>query len=164
MVGYSHCHTELIWRISMKQTFEAVIIQHENMNAAYIEPPFSVPDVFGAKRVKVLATFDGVEYRGSLVFMSGRYCIGLTQEIRNKIGKTIGDKVLVTLEKDEEERTVEIPEDLHQEFNANPIALKAYEKLSYTKKKEIVTGILQAKKEETRRSRITAAINKLKGA
>lgn len=145
----------------MKQTFEAVITQHENMNAAYIEPPFSVPEVFGAKRVKVLATFDGVEYRGSLVFMNGRYCIGMTQEIRNKIGKTFGDKVLVTLEKDEEERVVEIPDDLQQAFSTNPNAFKAYEKLSYTKKKEIVTGILQAKKEETRLSRISTAINKL---
>ncbi|MFT4143161.1 MAG: YdeI/OmpD-associated family protein [Mobilitalea sp.] len=147
----------------MKQTFEAVITQHENMNAAYIEPPFSVPEVFGAKRVKVLATFDGVEYRGSLIFMGDRYCIGMTQEIRNTIGKTFGDKVLVTLEKDDAERVVEMPEDLQQAFNANPKAVKAYEQLSYTKKKEIVTGILQAKKEETRLSRITAAVNKLNG-
>ena len=71
----------------MRQEFEAVIQQAGNINGAYIEPPFDVEQVFGAKRVKVRATFDGVEYRGSVVKMGGCYMLGITQEMRKKIGK-----------------------------------------------------------------------------
>ena len=107
----------------MKQEFKAVIQQHADMNAAYIEPPFDVEEVFGSKRVKVLATFDGLEYRGSLVRMGGCYMLGMTQEIRKKIGKDFGDTIDVTIEKDEEERNVDTPSDLHpRACNARSLA------------------------------------------
>ncbi|TYP48134.1 DUF1905 domain-containing protein [Thermosediminibacter litoriperuensis] len=53
----------------MKQRFQAEIKKHEGINGAYIETPFDVEAVFGAKRVKVKAYFDGKEYRGSIVRM-----------------------------------------------------------------------------------------------
>ncbi len=77
----------------MRQEFDAVIQQAGNINGAYIEPPFDVEQVFGAKRVKVLATFDGVPYRGSVVKMGGCYMLGITQDIRKTIGKGFGDTV-----------------------------------------------------------------------
>ena len=145
----------------MKQEFEAVIQQHEGINGAYIEPPFDVEEVFGAKRVKVLATFDGVEYRGSLVKMGGCYMLGITQELRKKIGKSFGDVIKVTITKDEEERNVIIPPDLLEVLNNNTEALKTFEKLSYTAKKEYVTWITEAKRAETRADRIEKAVIKL---
>lgn len=51
----------------MKQEFDAVIQAIPEKNGAYIEIPFDVEAIFGAKRVKVKATFDDVEYRGSIV-------------------------------------------------------------------------------------------------
>jgi hypothetical protein len=145
----------------MKQEFKAVIQQHADMNAAYIEPPFDVEEVFGAKRVKVLATFDGLEYRGSLVRMGGCYMLGMTQEIRKKIGKDFGDTIDVTIEKDEEERNVDVPSDLQEAMNNNPEAQKTYDKLSYTGKREYVLWITDAKRAETRADRIEKSIAKL---
>ncbi len=146
----------------MKQEFMAVIKQHEGINGAYIEPPFDVEAVFNAKRVKVLATFDGVEYRGSIVRMGGIYMLGLTKEIRGKIGKNFGDTIQVTIVKDEEERSIELPEDFKKALADNPGADTNYNKLSFTGKKEYVTWITDAKKAETRKSRIEQAISKLK--
>lgn len=146
----------------MAQEFTAIIKQHEGINAAYIEPPFDVKEVYGAKRVKVKASFDGVEYRGSLVLMGGCYMLGMTQEIRKKIGKDFGDMVEVTIEKDEEERVIEIPEDLQRLFNCNPEALSTYEKLSFTKKKDYITWITDAKKTETRQIRLEKSIENLR--
>lgn len=143
------------------QEFKAIIKQHENKNAAYIEPPFDVYEVFGSKRVKVKATFDGVEYRGSVVSMGGCYMLGLTQEIRNKIGKSFGDEILVTLEKDVEERTVEVPEDFSLAMNHNETAVATFKSLSYTAQKEYVTWITSAKRQETRTDRITKAVGLL---
>lgn len=143
------------------QSFTAVIKQVEGINGAYIEPPFDVKEVFGAKRVKVIATFNEIEYRGSLVSMGGCYMLGITQEIRKKIGKDIGDTIHVTIKKDEEERTIETPDDFLEALNNSPDALKTFDKLPFTGKKDYVNWINDAKKAETRTSRIEKAIGQL---
>lgn len=146
----------------MKQVFTAVIKKHGTINAAYVEPPFNVVEVFGSKKVKVNATFDGVAYRGSLVTMGGCYMLGMTQEIRKKIAKNFGDMVEVTIEKDEEERTVEVPDDFLEALKSgDSMALITFEKLSFTKKKDLITRITDAKKAETRHNRIQKAVEKL---
>jgi hypothetical protein len=159
-VKKKHLHTAE-WEIIMVQAFTAVIQQQEGINGAYVIPPFDVKEVFGAKRVKVKATFDGAEYRGSLVSMGGCYMLGMTQEIRSKIGKSFGDEVQVTIEKDEEERTIEVPDDLMEALKANEKAHSFFEKLSFTGKKEYVNWINDAKKAETRHTRIGKAIEQL---
>ncbi len=145
----------------MRQEFEAVIKKVEGINGAYIEPPFDVEKVFGAKRVKVLATFDGVQYRGSLVRMGGCYMLGMTQALRKQIGKEPGDLVRVIIEKDEEERVVEAPADFMEVLIKNESAFATYEKLSFTAKRKYVLWITEAKKEETRKARIENSIEKL---
>ncbi|MDD3173751.1 MAG: YdeI/OmpD-associated family protein [Herbinix sp.] len=142
----------------MKQTFTAEIKQAGEINGAYIEPPFDVEEVFGAKRVKVLATFDGVEYRGSIVRMGGCYMLGLTKEIRNLISKDFGDTVNVTIEKDVEDRIIELPTDFSEAIDNNPEAKKTFEKLSYTGKKDYIKWITDAKKVETRLNRIEKSL------
>jgi len=51
--------------------FKAIIQQNGTMNAAFVEFPFSVEELFGKKgQVKIKALFDEtVEYRGSLAKM-----------------------------------------------------------------------------------------------
>lgn len=145
----------------MKQEFKAIIQQHNGLNAGYVEPPFDVKEVFGSKRVKVRATFDGLEYRGSVVSMGGGYMLGMTQEIREKIGKGFGDEVLVTLEKDDEERKVEMPEDFASAMQADEKAAATFNAFPFTAQKEYVTWITSAKREETRQDRILKAVLRL---
>jgi hypothetical protein len=65
---------------------------------AYIEIPFDVKAEFGKGRVPVKTTFDGEPYGGSLVRMgSPGHILGLRKDIRAKIGKQPGDRVLVTI-------------------------------------------------------------------
>lgn len=77
--------------------FDAIIIQNEDVNAAYVEVPFDIKAIFGKGRLAVHATFDGVPYDGQIVKM-GTPCfiIGLRKDIRKQIGKTFGDMVRVT--------------------------------------------------------------------
>lgn len=78
--------------------FEAEIKKVPDMDGAYVEIPFDVKEEFGRGRVKVLATFDGVEYEGSLVRMKTPcHIIGVRKDIRAKIGKNPGDVVRVTV-------------------------------------------------------------------
>lgn len=136
--------------------FKAVIKQNGEMNAAFVEFPFSTEEIFGKKdQVKIKAVFDDkVEYRGSLAKMkSDCHILGLTQEIRNKLGKTFGDEVSVYLLEDKEEKVVEIAEDVALVFNENPEAKVLFDKMSYTHRKEYIRWIEEAKKPETRENR-----------
>ena len=78
--------------------FDAIIIKNPDMDAAYVEIPLDVKQVFGKARVLVHATFDGEDYDGQLVKM-GTPChiIGIRKDIRAKIGKQAGDIVHVTI-------------------------------------------------------------------
>jgi hypothetical protein len=143
--------------------FNAIILKHENLDAAYIEFPYNVQAEFGKQgQVKVKATFDGYDYRGSLVKM-GFPChiIGLTQKVREAIHKTFGDTVQVSICEDTEERKVEIPDDLSIAFTSNQHARTLFEKLSFTNRKEYIAWINSAKKEETRAARVENCIRKL---
>lgn len=146
-----------------KYEFDAVIQSHEGMDAAFVEFPYDVEMEFGTKgQVKIKASFDGVEYRGSLARM-GYHChmLGITKKIRSEINKQPGDPVHVILVKDDEERTVQVPEDLQQLLDANEEAKQAFNKLSFTHRKEYVVWITEAKKEETRIKRVTKTVEML---
>jgi bifunctional DNA-binding transcriptional regulator/antitoxin component of YhaV-PrlF toxin-antitoxin module len=72
---------------------------------AYVIFPYDVREEFGKGRVKVHATFDGEPYDGSIVNMclknldgSVCYILGILKAIREKLGKSIGDTVNVTVE------------------------------------------------------------------
>lgn len=143
------------------QKFTAEIKKHEGIDGAYVDIPFDVEAVFGAKRVKVKAWFDGIEYRGSIVRMGGCYWLGITQAMRKAIGKNPGDQVEVVVEKDMEERVAEIPEDFQAALERNPEAKACYEKLSFTHQKEYRVWIAEAKRAETRLTRIDKALQML---
>ena len=106
-------------------------------------------------------TIDGYPYRGSIAPYGGTHYIGVVKKIRDAIGKTYGDTVHIVMELDEEPRVVEVPEDLSQALALNEAAKKAFEKLSYSHKREYVEWIDAAKKEETRQRRVAKAIEKL---
>lgn len=142
-------------------SFETIIIKREGINAAYIIIPYDIEEVFGAKRVKAKAKFDGYEYRGSIVAMDNSYVIGLTKEVRRKIGKQQGDRIKVEIEKDDEERVVEMDEDLYEVIQDNEIAILNYESLSYTEQKEINRWLQSAKKEYKKALRIGKTVENL---
>ena len=77
--------------------FDALILQNEGMDAAYVEVPFDIKALFGKGRLSVYATFDGVPYDGQIVKMGTPcYIIGVRKDIRKQIGKSFGDFVHVT--------------------------------------------------------------------
>jgi hypothetical protein len=145
-----------------KQEFNAIIKKLPDMDAAYVELPFNAEKIFGKKRVKVKVLFDGELYRGTLMRM-GMACdwIGITQEMRKKTGKNPGDTIHVIIDEDKEERTIEIPEDLSALLNKNKFQSDYFHSLSFTHKKEYVRWITDAKRPETRASRLQKMIEML---
>jgi hypothetical protein len=148
-----------------KIKFNAIIEQHQNIDAAYIKFPYDTQELFGIKgQVKVKVVFDNkVEYRGSLANMgTGCHTLGIRKEIRAKINKSFGDSVSVEIEQDLEKRVVVVPDNIEKLLNKNPDAKGYFDILSFTDRKEYITWIESAKKEETKANRIDAFIDKLK--
>lgn len=88
----------------MTHRFTSIIIQNGDMDAGYIVVPIDIRKEYGVGRLKVDATFDGEPYSGSVVNMGVKdadgnicYIIGITKAIRQKIGKTFGDRVEVEI-------------------------------------------------------------------
>ena len=145
------------------RTFEAEI-RSARGGGALVEIPFSVEEVYGARgRVKVRATFDGHEYRGSLAPMGGGvHVLGVRKDVRAAIGKDVGDVVRVTLDPDDRPRTVEVPPELRSALADAPEARERFEGLSYTHRREYAAWVAEAKKPETRERRAGKAIDMLR--
>lgn len=78
--------------------FAAVILQNENMDAAYIEVPYDIREIYGKGRLLVTAEFDGIPYSGQVVRMgTPGYIIGIPKRIRKQLNKSFGDTVTVTI-------------------------------------------------------------------
>jgi len=84
--------------------FEAEIKKVLGIDGAYVEFPYDLKKEFGKGRLKVHAEFDGEPYEGSVVNMGIKhedgsicYIIGIRKDIRQKIGKQAGDKIIVVI-------------------------------------------------------------------
>ena len=146
-----------------KYEFNAVIQQPaDGKPGAYVLFPYDPLTCFGKKnQIPVECTFDGIPYRGSIVNMGAGPCIGVLKVIREQLGKGHGDRIHVEVWQDTTERVIDIPPDLAQGLKDNPTADHAWEKLSYSHRREYAEYILSAKKEETRQSRVIKTLERL---
>ena len=85
--------------------FSAAIQVDPESGGAHVIFPYDIKEEFGKGRVKVHAEFDGIPYDGSIVNMgvkdeNGKICyvIGVLKSIRERLGKTDGDLVDVTIQ------------------------------------------------------------------
>ena len=83
----------------MELEFDAVILQNEGMDAAYIEVPYDIKALFGKGRLLVHAWFNDVPYNGQVVKMGTPcYILGVTKQVRKQLGKSFWDTVHVRLQ------------------------------------------------------------------
>lgn len=144
------------------QTFQAEIHSHDS-GGAYVIVPFDVEEIYGKKRVKIIATIDDERYQGSLVRMgTPHYILIILKAIRAKIGKQAGDIVEVSIQEDTAPRVVTVAEDFQQVMDATPGISAFFKALSYTYQKEYVQWIESAKRAATRERRINRAVELMK--
>jgi len=142
--------------------FSTTMLQMGNNTG--IEVPADVVAGLGAgKRPPVVVTVDGYEYRSTVALMGGKYLLPFSAERRAESGIHGGDAIEVELTLDNAPRTVEVPDDLQSALDASAKARAAWQKLSFTHRKEHVRAVLDAKKAETRARRIAAVVAKLGG-
>lgn len=138
------------------------ILQLHGKTATGMSVPASVVEKLGAgKRPPVVVTIKGFSFRTTVAPMGGQYMIGVNAENRAGAGVKAGDKLSVTVELDTAPREVEVPKYLADVFKRAGVRA-AFDKLSYTHRKEHVRAIEDAKTDATRERRIAKAIEMLK--
>ncbi|MDP0400374.1 YdeI/OmpD-associated family protein [Tsukamurella strandjordii] len=116
----------------------------------------------GGKRPAVRVTIGDRTARLRVAPMGGCNMIGLSKASRKELGVEIGDTVDATIELDDAERTVDLPDDLAAALDADPAVRAAFDALSYTRRKEYARGVTEAKRAETRERRIAAVVDALR--
>lgn len=106
-------------------------------------------------------SLNGYTYRSTIAAYGDVFMLPLSAEHRRAAGVQAGDQVEVTIELDEEPRTVAVPDDLAAALAAQPGAAAAFERLSYTLRKEYVRQVESAKAPETRHRRIAGIVANL---
>ena len=143
-----------------KQIFEVLLEKHKNMEATGITIPFDVEKVFGAKRVPVKVWVNGAEHRSTIFRMGGKYMMAVPKTFRDAAGVKGGEMITVTMERDTETRTVEVPKDLADALKKANLQ-DVFSKMSYTHQKEYVNAVNEAKREETRIRRIEKTVEEM---
>lgn len=144
--------------------FRVLLEKHESSEATGIKIPFDVEKIFGSRaRVPVRGTVNKFPFRSSIFPMGGgaQHFMVINKELRAGANAKAGDTISVSMERDDEPRIITPPADLAHALKANKQAQAAWDKLSYTHRKEIVQALEAAKRPETRTRRIAKAIVEL---
>ena len=148
----------------MTKRFRIVLEADEKYpNVTTITIPFDVEAAFGTRaRTAVRGTINGFLYRSSIFPMGGgKFYMVVNKEMREGAKAKAGDLLDFVMERDDAPRTIETPPDFAKALKADKAAQAAWERLSFSHKREYVGAIVEAKKPETRERRIAGAIEML---
>ncbi len=133
------------------RTTATVILNQEQVDAVRGKP--------GRGRVPLAITYEGQVFRTSISVYRGQWMMVVNEAMREGGMKPPGT-YQVDIVMDTAERTVEIPVDLEDALTAAGLR-EAWDRQSYTNRKEFVRGVVEAKKPETRTRRIEKVVTTL---
>jgi len=142
--------------------FRATLELHGKTATGITVPPDVVESLGGGKRPAVTVTLKKHSYRTTIAPMGGVFLIPVSSEHRSAAGIKAGDLLDVVVELDAAPREVEVPADLAAALKKAGL-LKAFDALSFTRRKEAVVAVESAKKQETRERRIEKVVTDLSG-
>ncbi len=140
--------------------FRAEIVAARGGGAYVLVPERVVRALGGGGRIPVEATFEGVPYRGSIVNMGAGPCLGVLKAIRSQLGKDVGDEISVVVTREEGPRMIAVPSDLAAALRKAK-ARAAFDALSFSRQRESVRWIDEAKRADTRARRINQTVESL---
>jgi hypothetical protein len=143
----------------MKFEFDSDIVQLEGkIKWSVFYFPYSAAENFGAKgNIPVLITVDGHPFEHTLLPSRNGHYLVYNEFIRQAVGKDLGDRVHVTLEKDPKERKYVVPPDIEKALKESGVLEQYLNQPDYLKREQ-VNFIAVAKKEETKQNRLNKLI------
>ena len=146
------------------QRFTAELRSAGDSGGAGFDVPHEVAAALSdAKRPPVVVTIGDHAFRTRLAVYGGQPMVGVSKANRAAAGVDVGYRFDVAIAVDEEPRTVEVPGDLAEALAADPEAAAAFDRLSFTHRREYVNWITEARKPETRARRVAGTVERLRG-
>lgn len=142
----------------MSETFRATIIQTGKTACGIQVPEAVVTALGGSKRPAVVVTLDAYTYRSTVAPMGGGWWVGVNSDHREASGLKAGDEVQVTLKLDTAPRELEIPAELAEALDADPVAKAFFDGLSYSNKRVFTLSVEGTSNPETKARRVEKAI------
>jgi hypothetical protein len=139
------------------------LVGHGGNTAGFEIPDEVVEELGGGRRPKVLVTVGPHTWRSSIANMGGTFMLGVSMENRAAAGVAAGEVLDVDITLDTAPRTVDVPDDLTAELEGDESARTAWETWSFTRQKEAVRSLTEAKKPETRARRLEKVLAELRG-
>jgi bacteriocin resistance YdeI/OmpD-like protein/uncharacterized protein DUF1905 len=143
------------------ERFDALLTRNDS-GGHLVALPFDAKQAFGRVRVPVRATVNGHAFRSTLMRYGETDYLGLNRKARDDAGVEAGQRITVELEVDDEPRVVEVPPQLANALARDEEASEAFERLSYTHRREFAEWVGEAKREETRTRRAGQALAMLR--
>lgn len=122
--------------------------------------PFDLEEAFGRARPPVLVTIRGHVWRTTPGVYDGVGHIVVNRSVKAATGVDAGESVEVAMELDTAPRTVTVPGDLAEALAGDEAAREAFERLSFTHRREYVEWIEEAKRPETRSRRVAETVER----
>jgi len=141
--------------------FRAVLEQHGKTATGFHVPDEVVASLGPSRKPAVVATVNGHSWRTSIAFMGGEFLLGVPAAQRAACGIEAGQELEVEVVLDTAPRDVEVPADLAAALDVVPGARAAFDRLSFSHRKEHVRAIEEAKAAETRQRRIVKTVEKV---
>lgn len=145
-----------------RQRFTGALEAARGGGAVVVLPDEVVTALGGGSRFRVTGSLNGVEFESSTMGMGeGRVCLGVHKATRATAAVDVGDAVEIELERDTRPRTIEVPDDLAAALAGDAAAQAAFERQSFTHRREQVESVTGAKRAETRARRIAKILDEL---
>ncbi len=144
------------------QRFTAELREAGRGGTAFDVPHEAAAAIAEAKRPPVVVTIGGHTFRTRIAVYGGQPIVGMSKANRAAAGVAVGDRFPVELALDSEPRAVVVPDDLGAALAADPEAAAAFDRLSFTHRREYVTWIEEAKRPETRARRVAGTLERLR--
>jgi Bacteriocin-protection, YdeI or OmpD-Associated/Domain of unknown function (DUF1905) len=144
------------------QRFRARLDNAGRGGAAFDVPPDAVTALGERRRPAVTVTIAGYTFRTTVAVYGGQPMIGVRKEHREGAGIAIGDAFDVSIQLDDEPRTIDVPGDLAEALADDDDARSAFERLSYTHRREYVEWIGEAKRPDTRARRVAETVERVR--
>jgi hypothetical protein len=149
--------------VSEAHRFTAVLEAGRGGGGMVLVPPEIATALGGLRQMRAIGTVNGVPYQSSTMPYGGRgLFLGVHKATREAAGVMHGELVDVVVSRDERPRVVEIPAELDAALATDPAARAAFDRLSFTNRKEMAGSVAEAKRPETRERRLAAAMARLR--
>ena len=122
-----------------------------------------VPSLGGLKQKRAFGWVNGVEFTtATFPFKSLGLYIGVPKAARLAAGLEVGDEADFELLLDESPRVLELHPELKAALDAEPELRDRFDGMSFSRRRELADPVAEAKRPETRATRIEKALERLR--